>query len=558
MGSIMIKTTLFSKLLLLTLVPLIAILIIIMSFTYTIEVDDLEHSVIKFRSALIKERVQQLKEVTEVASGIVAYQKSLFNQGDIKGALRKAVFGHAGYFYIYDTQGNNIFHGLKPELEGKNLIDLTDSKGNKILKGLLNAAKTGDGTYSYYYQKKGEQAQIEKLGYATMLPGGDWMLGTGAYLDDIDKVVNSYAQNAKQSLDEKMMHLLLIALASIIATGVIIFIVAAKIVKPIRGMAHNLNEIAQGDGDLTQRLIVSGHDEIADLGNSFNLFVNKLQTTISDINSATKSINQAGANISQQSSNIATQLQHHNNETDQVVSAITEMSSTANEVANNTNQVADATQAVTDDVLKAQECVDASLSEVSALVEEIDGASCSMDSLSEQSKKINNVLTVIGSIAEQTNLLALNAAIEAARAGEQGRGFAVVADEVRNLASRTQESTLEINEMLNELHRLVEQSVNAMKQSQERSVRSVDSSHAISESLNSVTTGITSINDMSTQIATAATEQSSVTEEINRNIYAIQEIVNSLTESSQDAENVAHDVLTDSKKLEQLVSQFKT
>jgi len=552
------KLPLLGKLLLLTLTPLIAILVLIMSITYTIEMDNLDNNIQEFRTTLIKERKQQLREITEVALGIISYQKSLPNEGNINKALRNIRFGTAGYFYIYNTQGTNIFHGLKPELEGKNLIGLTDSKGKKIVVGLLNSAKTGDGTFSYFYQKKGEAAQIEKLSYAAMVPGTEWMLGTGAYLDDIEKVVNEYALTAEKSLDEKMSYILFIALALIIITIAIIYIVATKIVTPIQNMAANLNDIAQGEGDLTLRLAVKGHDEIAQLGKSFNLFVDKLQSTISEINTSTNGINKAGANISQQSSNIATQLLQHNDETEQVVSAITEMSSTANEVATNTNQVAEATLAVTAEVLNAQECVDVSLAEVSALVKEIDGASKSMDSLSEQSQKINNVLTVIGAIAEQTNLLALNAAIEAARAGEQGRGFAVVADEVRNLASRTQASTLEINEMLNELHRLVEQSVNAMELSQERSVRSVDSSRAISDSLSSVTSSITSINDMSTQIATAATEQSSVTEEINRNVYSIQEIVNSLTQSSKEAEKVAHDVLTEGGRLDQLVSQFKT
>jgi len=167
------------------------------------------------------------------------------------------------------------------------------------------------------------------------------------------------------------------------------------------------------------------------------------------------------------------------------------------------------------------------------------------------------VLGVFGGIAEQTNLLALNAAIEAARAGEQGRGFAVVADEVRSLASRTQVSTLEISEMLSELHNLVSDAVAAMQASQNSCNRSVESSRAISESLGAVTTSVRSINDMSTQIATAALEQSSVTEEINRKVFAIQEIVNELTISSKTTSSVGQHLAARGENLGQLVGQFK-
>lgn len=551
------KLNLLNKLLILTLLPLVSILVLLISISYVIENDALKSDVIEFRSTLIEERKKQLKDITEVAVGIIAYQKSLSDMGDVEGALRNIRFGSAGYFFIYDKKGTNIFHAIKPQLQGKNLIDLKDSKGTKIIVGLLDAAQSGDGIFSYFYQKPGSPEQIEKIGYATMISGTDWMLGTGAYIEDIEKVINDYAATSEKALNERMLFTLLTIFGLIIISILIILLAASKMVKPIKKMADNLNDIAQGEGDLTKRLDVSGHDEIAQLGLSFNLFVDKLNNTIGDISSATGEINNAGAKMHEQSNHIASQLQSHNNETDQVVSAITEMSSTANEVANNTNQVAAATQAVTEDVINAQDRVQESLTEVSALVEEINGAATCMDSLSEQSKKINNVLSVIGSIAEQTNLLALNAAIEAARAGEQGRGFAVVADEVRSLASRTQTSTLEINEMLNELHRLVAQSVDAMSLSQERSVRSVDSSRAISESLISVTGAITDINDMSTQIATATTEQSSVTEEINRNIYAIQRIVNDLTSNSAEAEKVSSDVLEEGGKLEKLVSQFK-
>ncbi|MGI2037995.1 methyl-accepting chemotaxis protein [Shewanella frigidimarina] len=553
----MLRSSLRNKLLGLSLIPLSLILVVLLSIFYVNEESSLTKDIDNFRSELISERKNQLKEAVQIAQGVVEYQLALGSNGNVNGALRDLRFGSAGYFFMYDDAGVNIFHPTMPELEGQNKIDMADPNGTKIIVGLLDAAKSGTGNFSYYYKKPGSEQLVEKLGFAVMIPNTNWMLGSGAYIDDIEESIAGYETYKTEEMNQKAFMFLLIALGLTGITAFGVVLMAHKMVVPIQNMATSLNDIAKGEGDLTKRLDITSEDEIGQLGSAFNLFIDKLQHIMGDVAGATDRVKQAAQSINGQTVSMTEQLYNHNNEIDQIVTAITEMSATAHDVAHNTNMVAEATHAASDNVTKAQDCVDTSLTEVSNLMSQIDNAAANVKSLSEQSKKINSVLSVIGGIADQTNLLALNAAIEAARAGEQGRGFAVVADEVRNLASRTQASTVEINEMLSELHKLVTQTVQTMEESQVSCLSSVESSRAISESLGAVTSSVTSINDMSTQIATAATEQSSVTEEINRNINSVQEIVNTLLVASQDASGMSKTVADDGQTLAELVGQFK-
>tara|TARA_B100000446_G_scaffold85018_1_gene80322 strand:+ start:11310 stop:12995 length:1686 start_codon:yes stop_codon:yes gene_type:complete len=557
-GEIMGNLSLKNKLLLLAVLPLIVLLISFMAGSYYLEKQNQQQYFNEFKTKLIADKQTLLKTEIEIGSQIVQYQLAQGNEQDAKNALRDLKFGEDGYYFIYDTDGVSVFHALLGDaIEGQNKIGMTDPNGKKIVVGLLEQARKGGGSFTYHFQKPNTTGLIEKIGYAAMIPGTNWMIGTGTYMDDIEAELVKYQETMAEHLTEKMTTLFLISLLLLGLAAVGALYAASNMVKPIHRMVQSLDDIAKGEGDLTRRLVIDTHDEIGQLGESFNLFVSKLHSIISGVVDVTSDVKTASSDINTQTLLIEDKLLKHNHETELVVTAITEMSATSHEVAQNTTQVAVSTQAATKEVANAQDCVDVSLSEVSNLMGEINQAAEQVNSLSEQSKKINSVLSVIGGIAEQTNLLALNAAIEAARAGEQGRGFAVVADEVRSLASRTQDSTLEINEMLSELHNLVTAAVGAMQASQQSCNRSVESSRAISESLGAVTTSVTTINDMSTQIATAATEQSSVTEEINRNVYAIQEIVNELTQSSKTTSSVSQHLAGRGQNLGDLVGQFK-
>jgi methyl-accepting chemotaxis protein len=554
----MSNLSLKNKLLLLAIVPLLLLLISFISSSYYLAIENQQQSFNTFKSKLIADREHLLATEVEIASKLVQHQLATGSEQAAKDVLRKLTFGSDGYFFIYDTNGMSVFHAMLGDaIEGQNKIGMTDPNGKKIIVGLLAQARQGGGAFNYHFQKPNTTGLVEKIGYAVMIPGTNWMIGTGAYMDDIDAELASYQLAMDEQLHSTLTTLVLMALLCMALAVAGALFAANNMLKPVQRMVQSLDNIARGEGDLTRRLEVDSKDEIGQLAESFNMFVSKLHGIITSVVDVTHDVKSASADINTQTLVIEDKLLKHNHETDLVVTAITEMSATSHEVAQNTTQVAVSTQAATQEVAKAQECVDISLSEVSNLMGEINMAAEQVDSLSEQSKKINSVLSVIGGIAEQTNLLALNAAIEAARAGEQGRGFAVVADEVRSLASRTQVSTLEISEMLSELHNLVTAAVNAMQASQQSCNRSVESSRAISDSLGAVTTSVTTINDMSTQIATAATEQSSVTEEINRNVFAIQEIVNDLTESSKTTSSVGLHLAGRGENLGQLVGQFK-
>ncbi|WP_076918321.1 methyl-accepting chemotaxis protein [Pseudoalteromonas sp. SK18] len=554
MGNLSLKT----KLLLLAVLPLIVLLISFMAGSYYLEMQNQQQNFNEFKTKLIADKQTLLRTEIEIGSKVVQYQLAQGNEQDAKDALRDLTFGEDGYYFIYDTDGISVFHALLGDaIEGQNKIGMTDPNGKKIVVGLLEQARKGGGSFTYHFQKPNTSGLVEKIGYAAMIPGTNWMIGTGTYMDDIEAELVKYQTTMERHLSEKMTTLVLISLLLLGLAAAGALYASNNMLKPIKRMVQSLDDIAKGEGDLTRRLEIDTHDEIGQLGESFNVFVSKLHSIIAGVVDVTSDVKTASSDINTQTLLIEDKLLKHNHETDLVATAITEMSATSHEVAQNTTQVAVSTQAATKEVANAQDCVDVSLSEVSNLMSEINQAAEQVNSLSEQSKKINSVLSVIGGIAEQTNLLALNAAIEAARAGEQGRGFAVVADEVRSLASRTQDSTLEINEMLSELHNLVTAAVDAMHASQQSCNRSVESSRAISESLGAVTTSVTTINDMSTQIATAATEQSSVTEEINRNVYAIQEIVNELTQSSKTTSSVSKHLAGRGENLGDLVGQFK-
>ncbi|MGC7893937.1 methyl-accepting chemotaxis protein [Vibrio anguillarum] len=336
-----------------------------------------------------------------------------------------------------------------------------------------------------------------------------------------------------------------------------IFVILNYIYKPLLRLKKAVLDLSKGSGDLTRRLEVNGDDDLAQISQGFNLFSENLQKMMLQISDASQNISSNIEQLGQTAKENERMLLSHSSETEQVVTAITEMSESARTVAESVTQSNHITDSASKEAKQSIIIVNNAVETVSSLVSDVEQMSERIANMNKDAIKISEVLTVIGAISEQTNLLALNAAIEAARAGEQGRGFAVVADEVRALAARTQNSTTEISDMLAKLLEGTDSVVAAMDKTKNQCQTTADKTSEVSGSLNIMSTSVSEIDDLSTQIAAATEQQSTVAEELSRNMLAIRDIVESLVVSGRQTVSATESLSYSNHELDRLVSNFK-
>jgi methyl-accepting chemotaxis protein len=402
------------------------------------------------------------------------------------------------------------------------------------------------------------QQRLKVLASFAPIPGAKpW----GVLLDVPEGALTGPAETLKQELDQLNTSGTLVQLGLGLLTAVVglllVWLMARSVTRPILGVAAMLQDIASGEGDLTRRLDYAKRDELGELAGWFNRFLDKLQPTIAEVKRSV----QAARDTADQSSAIAAQtsagMEQQYRQVDQVATASHEMSATAQDVARSAAQAAQAARQADQATREGLSVIDLTTHSIDTLASDMNSAMAQVEGLAHNSEKIGSVLEVIRSIAEQTNLLALNAAIEAARAGEAGRGFAVVADEVRNLARRTQESVEETRQVIEQLQAGTREVVGAMDSSHRQAQGSVDQVGQAVSALQKIGQAVTVINDMNLQIASAAEEQSAVAEEINGNVATIRDVTESLSGQANESARVSQSLNSLANQQQGLMDQFR-
>ncbi len=358
--------------------------------------------------------------------------------------------------------------------------------------------------------------------------------GVAASNERIDAALSAVEANAQDSLSSFITIMSVDGVVVLVIITLVIFALFRKLlIDRLRSTTELMSALADGNGDLTRRLPVTNQDEVSQLCGAVNQFIAQLQEMVGKIVGEVEELAQQVDVLRQAGSDMTSHSDTQRMETTQVAAAMNQMTATVQEVAHHAGSAAEAALKADDESRNGRVIVDDTKQAIDALAQEIEHASEVINTVESDSENIGGVLDVIRGIAEQTNLLALNAAIEAARAGEQGRGFAVVADEVRTLASRTQTSTEEIHAMIERLQTGTGKAVNVMHKSKEKARETVVKADEAGDALGNIAAAVGTINEMNTQIATAAEEQGSVAEEINRNVDAINNISELTAESAQ-------------------------
>lgn len=495
------------------------------------------------------------RHVVETASGILRYYQGQESAGKLsrEQAQRQAIelmrglrYNGEDYFWLEDLDARMVMHP-SAKVEGRNMAGTRDPDGKLLFDEMVAVAKRdGAGLVHYRWPRPGSEEPVQKVSYVELFKPWGWIVGSGVYVDDVETEFRGHVFNT----------LGILLVTGLLLTALIILI-ARSIASPLDQAVSAMANIASGEADLTRSLDEHWRDELTALGSHFNVFTRKLRGVIGHSLETAGSLDQASRSLGIIADDAQRQSQQQSQQMELVATAVQELSYAVQEVARNAEHAASEVRDAEEQALRGQDHIDSSLVQIDQLSSTIGKAVDVIQSLAQESAQIGTVLEVIRSIADQTNLLALNAAIEAARAGEQGRGFAVVADEVRLLAQRTQKSTAEIQTMIQRLQANSEAAVEVIDESSQASTLTVEQARLAGQSLGQIAQALRNLTGLNASIASATLEQSQVVEDINRNVTQAAALAEESALAASQSNEASRHLETLANQLNQTLKQFR-
>ncbi|WP_211252108.1 methyl-accepting chemotaxis protein [Vibrio rhizosphaerae] len=512
---------------------------------------------IEYKHDLMEEKQVKTQHLIESTYSLLSYYHQLETEGTLtrqdaqrqaKQAVKHLRYGQDDYFWINDLTPAMIMHPFKPQLDGKNLSQVKDPTGKALFVEMVQVAKEqGGGVVHYMWPKPGSETDIEKVSYVKLFKPWGWVIGSGVYVDDIDQLI---AERTTTTLWSGLfIVLMLLALSTLIIRS---------ITRPCDATRQALDDISQGEGDLTRQLPVNGKDEFSQIAVAFNRFTIKIRDVIQNITPISSHLTHSATDLNTVAEQSIEKSEQQLQAANSVASAMNQLQSSTQDMSTAADEAAHAAQIASQKSQDSRQILISATQYMTSLSEILTETEHNTQHLTKDADNVGEVLNVIRGVAEQTNLLALNAAIEAARAGEQGRGFAVVADEVRTLATRTQKSTDEIETIITALQQRASQLSDSMAQTKQQSLETQQETRKAQEMLNDINEQIHTIQALNENIAAACLQQSSASQDIGHNLTHLAEHSQQITESARDVGNTSQRLLQNSQSLSQSFSIFKT
>ncbi len=529
-------------------ISLITILILIVGIIFFLEPF--------IEKQLMQEKRFSVKHLVEIADTLLAEYEARVRNGELtpeearkRAALRiKSVrYGEGDYYFIIDSHPKMIMHPIKPELDGKDLSENKDPKGKLLFIEMVKVSKEkGEGFVDYMWPKPGQKDPVLKISYVKHFKPWGWIVGTGIYVDDVTAQMNKLRLIVY--ISTAILAILLLAIA---------FGVGKIIVRPLRQSNEAVKQIAEGGGDLTKRVDIKSSDEIGKMAQNVNKMLDAYSVMIKNIISSAGNVVMTVDSLKEKTHKSVEGAQNQAKQASHIATAAEEMTQTITDIAKNASVASETSIKAMDTATKGKEVADGAVNSVGRVYTSTVELASMVDKLNNRANEIGDIVTVIKDIADQTNLLALNAAIEAARAGEQGRGFAVVADEVRKLAERTIKATAEISGKISAVQGESEQTMKSMSEASAEVTKATEYIRQVGEFLNYIVEKVQKVRDQITQIATAVEEQSAASEEVAGNIEKTSAISRDMEAMSEEIMNEVNSLLHIADELKSSTSGFK-